>query len=251
VFRVNSWLHSQGYLEWRNIDDLDDTAKRGAKRLVEQHFVLLNWDKTTAYARTVTSNGIYIRVAGKPGQTGVPADQYERFRNELIEKLYAIEDPLTGERIIKRVLTREEAYPGKYNEQAPDLTLVMQDYGFVSILNKSPDIAHRPEVEGTHYPEGIFMGRGPGIQRGVALPPFSILDIAPCLLYSLGLKIPSDFEGALPDGIFDESFMAEHPYQVGPPTHPPDTYAVPADRDSDSEEEAQIYERLKSLGYIE
>jgi predicted AlkP superfamily phosphohydrolase/phosphomutase len=250
VLRINSWLHSQGYLQWRNIDNLEEAAQRGAKRLVEQHFVLLDWNKTTAYARTVTSNGIYIRVAREPGQTGVPADQYERFRNDLIEKLNAIEDPLSGERIIKRVLTREEAYPGRFNDLAPDLTLVMQDYGFVSILNKEPIIAHRPEVEGTHYPEGIFMGRGPGIQRGSVLPQFSILDIAPCLLYSLGLKIPSDFEGALPDGIFDKSFIDDHPVQVGSPTRAPDTYAVPAHKDSGKEEE-QIYERLKSLGYIE
>ena len=97
---------------------------------------------------------------------------------------------------------------------------------------------------------GVYRS-GPGIQRGSVLPQFSILDIASCLLYSLGLKIPSDFEGRLPDGIFDSAFVAEHPVEPGAPTREPDTYALPAKTESGKEDEEQVYERLKMLGYIE
>lgn len=252
VFRVNAWLNSQGYLTWKEPGELDEKSKESVKRLVERHFVLLDWDKTTAYARTTTSNGIYIRVAKEPGQTGIPPDQYQNFRSRLIEKLKAILDPVTGERIIKRVLTREEAYAGDHNEQAPDLTLVMCDHGFASILNKAPIICSRPEVEGTHYPEGIFLARGPGIQESSTLPQLSIIDVAPCLLYSLGLAIPADFEGRLPTGLFVSSLLEKHPCRIGEPTQLPDSLAFRSEKPAmEAEEEAQIYKQLKALGYVE
>jgi predicted AlkP superfamily phosphohydrolase/phosphomutase len=252
VFRVNTWLHDQGYLTWKDTSNLDEKSKASVKRLVERHFVHLDWERTTAYARTLTSNGIYIRVARGPDQTGVPPDQYESFRGELIEKLKAVTDPKTKEPIIKRILTKEEAYPGVCNSQAPDLTLVMRDYSFISILNKSPIIYRRPEVEGTHYPEGVFIAHGPGIQARVTLTPFSILDVAPCLLYSLGMEIPSDFEGRMPDGIFEDAYMINHPYRIGTPTQFSDSFARRAQKEAEKKrEEEEIYKRLKMLGYLE
>ncbi|MHC4455470.1 MAG: alkaline phosphatase family protein [Planctomycetota bacterium] len=252
VFRVNTWLHEHGYLNWKASDGLDEKNQRSIKRLIENHFVYLDWNTTTAYARTTTSNGIYIRVANKRGQTGVPIDKYESFRSNLIDELLAITHPETGELVVKRVLTKEEAYPGENNQQAPDLTLVMGDNGFVSILHKTPVVCPRPEIEGTHYPQGIFIANGPGIQKGLTLSPFSITDVAPCLLYSLGLDIPSDFEGDLPVEIFEDSFIKSNPYSIGRPTQGPDSYAFRAQRGADNRaEDEEIYERLKMLGYIE
>lgn len=251
IFRANTWLHSQGYLAWKEFNELDEKARKASERLVEKHFVLLDWDKTTAYARSITSNGIYIRVAKEPEQTGVPLNHYEAFRSELIEKLQAITDPDTEQPIIKRILTKEEAYPGSNNGQAPDLTLVMRDHSFLSIRNKFPIIYHRPEIEGTHYPDGIFIASGPGIQQGVALSPFSIIDVAPCLLYSLGMEIPSDFEGGLPPEIFEEAFLDKHPYRIGKPTKLPDSYLLRSQKDESKKEDEEIYKQLKMLGYLE
>jgi predicted AlkP superfamily phosphohydrolase/phosphomutase len=252
VFRVNSWLHSQGYLAWKEMGELDEKSEESVKRLVERHFVLLDWDRTTAYARTTTSNGIYIRVAREPGQTGIPPGEYHSFRRRLVEELKAIRDSTTGERIVKHILTKEEAYPGSHNEQAPDLTLVMRDHSFVSILNKEPIIYQRPEIEGTHYPEGIFLARGPGIEQGVTLPPLSIVDVTPTLLHSLGLAIPSDFEGQFPTGLFTSSWLQEHACRMGEPTRPLDAHAFQAGEPVyEAEEEAQILRRLKALGYLE
>jgi predicted AlkP superfamily phosphohydrolase/phosphomutase len=250
VFRVNTWLNQEGYLTWRDINGMDDNNKASAKKLVDGHFVLLDWDNTTAYARTVTSNGIYIRVARKPGQSGIPEEQYDAFRKKLIDKLLAFKDPATGENIIKKVLTKEEAYPGDNNDQAPDLLLVMKDYSFASIMDKTPVVIHRPEVEGTHVPEGIFLAKGPGIREGVEVKQHSIIDVAPCLLYSLGLPIPSDFEGKLPEDIFEQSFLEQNPLQTGEPTHHPESYDASAQKE-DSEEKEEIYKRLRALGYME
>lgn len=249
VFRVNTWLHSKGYLTWKNLENLDDKSKESAQKVVDKHFVLLDWEKTTAYARTVTSNGIYIRVARNPDQSGVPLEQYESFRNRLMGELKEVRDPETGEPVIKRILTKKEAYPGENNEQAPDLTLVMRDHSFVSILNKTPIIYRRPSIEGTHYPNGIFLAKGPGIQKGLSARQMSIEDVTPCLLYSLGLDVPENFDGKLPSDVFEPSFINEHPCRIGAPTVPVGSYGEKVNMGE--QEKKEIFEQLKALGYLE
>jgi predicted AlkP superfamily phosphohydrolase/phosphomutase len=252
VFRANAWLQEQGCLAWRNLDGLDEKDRESARRLVDRHFVLLDWERTTAYARTVTSNGIYIRVAQRPGEPGVPVHQYKAFRKELMEKLLDVREPESGERVIQKILTREEAFPGDHNDQAPDLTLVMADYGFLSILNKTPAIVRRPHVDGTHYPEGVFVAAGKGIRKGSRVPQLSILDVAPALLYSLGIEIPIDFEGRLPEEIFEPSHFQKHPFRIGAPSHPPNSNKFKEERQATSEdEEKQIFEQMRALGYLE
>ena len=49
----------------------------------------------------------------------------------------------SGKPAVQKVLTKEEAYPGANNEQAPDLTLVMTDYSFISILDTTPCLGPR------------------------------------------------------------------------------------------------------------
>ncbi|MDW7772817.1 MAG: alkaline phosphatase family protein [Desulfobulbaceae bacterium] len=252
TFRVNTWLHEKGYLAWRDIEEFDEHNRTKAKRLVDKHFVLLNWDKTMAYARSVTSNGIYINVSREPGQPGIPASRYGDFRARLIEELSAVREPATNTPVIKKIMTKEEAFPGKNNEQAPDLTLVMADHSFISIVNKIPAVVQRPEIAGTHYPEGIFIAGGPGINRGEKLEDLSIIDVTPALLYSLGLEIPSDIEGKLGNGIFEESYLKQHPCRIGRPTVSPEAYVALKKADTPSPEEEQlIFEQFKALGYME
>jgi predicted AlkP superfamily phosphohydrolase/phosphomutase len=252
VFRVNAWLHSQGYLAWKEVGDLAEQDIQSYKKLMDRHFVLLDWDNTTAYARTATSNGIYIRVSRNPGQTGIPPSQYESFRAELIEKLRNVVDPVTGEPVIKSILTKEEAYPGSHNDLAPDLTVATRDHSFLSVMNKNPVLYRRPEIEGTHYPLGIFAARGPGIRQGVTLPQASILEVAPALIYSLNLDIPEDFERPVNSEIFEPTFLQKNPIRIGAPTQPPESYALRPDKASAAvEEDEEIYKQLKALGYVE
>jgi len=252
VFRVNAWLHENGYLTWKEYGNLSEGDKKKVEKLIDRHFVYLDWDNTTAYARTSSSNGIYIRVAKDSVSTGIRPEDYTAFRNEMIKKLENVRDPKTGERIIKRIMTKEEAYPGVNNTSAPDLTLVMRDYSFVSIVNKMPVLIERPEVTGTHYPEGIFIAQGPGIHEGKVLPLMQMVDVAPTLLYSLGLPVPVDFEGRMPEGLFDPLFLQKHPYRTGEPTKSPDAEASGSDKTRmEPEEEQKILDQLKALGYVE
>jgi hypothetical protein len=148
-------------------------------------------------------------------------------------------------------LTPEEAFPGAQTGRAPDLTLSIRDGGFVSILKSDVVLKPRPEVVGTHRPEGIFMARGPHIRPGLALPPLSITDVAPTLLYTLGLAVPRDLEGRVVEQIFAPVVLRERPIRVGDPTHAPVAFPERSDHQEDDEGEAQVLERLKNLGYVE
>lgn len=249
IFYLNVWLQQQGYLQW-GVEGapLDDSEKILATRMKTQ-YGLLDWNKTVAYALTPSSNGIYIRKSKGPGQPGIGPEAYESFRRELIKSLLSFADPETGEPIVKRVMTREEVFSGSQMHLAPDLTLVLRDHGFISILNADSALKRRTEPKGMHRPEGIFIAAGPGIQQGLVIPKLSIVDVCTVLLYSLGLEIPTDLEGRLPTEIFEISFLESHPPKVGKPVGSVSTGAT---EDSLSgEDEAAVLSRLKALGYIE
>jgi len=247
VFRVNQWLAEKGYLAWPRSDHLDETERRKLEAMARDHFVCVDWAQTTACVRSAATNGIHIRVAREPGQVGISPNDYESFRERLIRELLAIRDPDTGEQIVMDVLRMEDAFPGEHNERCPDLTLVLHDYGFVSTLDKKPTFFTRPEVAGTHRPEGIFLAAGPGIRNDHRLQQQTILDITPTLLYSLGADIPSDVEGSVMEGVFEPSCVAANPIEFGPAT---DTVLAGEAESLDGEEEAAVMERLRALGYV-
>ncbi len=246
IFYVNTWLSQHGYLSWApdvpcDSEDkvmLDGTRSPGA---------LFDWTKTKVCSLSSGSNGIYIRTANGSSQQGVRPGEYEAFRQQLRLELLDFRDPNTGDPVVRRALTREEAFKGPQMEHAPDLTLELRDGGFVSILRSRQPLKQREMVAGTHRPNGVFLGAGPGIRQNTSVPPFSIIDVATILLYSLGLPIPSDFEGRLPGGIYDEDLLSTTPVQFGNATVPP-KWAV---TDESVLFDDQITARMKVLGYLE
>ena len=48
---------------------------------------------------------------------------------------------------------------------------------------------------GTHRDDGIFLAHGPAIQCGKTVAGARIIDLAPTLLYLLGVAVPEDMDG--------------------------------------------------------
>jgi predicted AlkP superfamily phosphohydrolase/phosphomutase len=244
VVRINSFLHDSGYLAWRQ----DDGSAAGRRRR-RSWFADLDWTKTLAYCRTPSSNGITIRVADDPRDPGVPPHQYEAFRERLIADLRDLRD---AERrpVIAEIHKREDVFAGPAMKGAPDLTLVLRDFGFVSIANAYPVVEERPSVIGTHHPDGIFIATGPGIAAGREIDRRKIADVGATLLYSLGLPVPGDFEGEVPVEAFTPGYLKENPIRRGAPTHAAPAPTAQAE-DIAEAEKAKIIEQLRSLGYME
>lgn len=249
IFCANTWLAERGYLVWQPGTPTDDTESLTSPDL-KRHYASIDWTRTTAYARTSSSNGIFIRVAGGPGQPGIPAEQYQSFRARLVDELRAYRDPVSGQPVVTDVLLRDEVFPGPHMSEAPDLTLVLRDRGFLSILNASEPLKRRSKISGTHRPEGILVAGGRGIRPSAApLPRMSILDVAPTVLYGLGLPIPADFEGRVVEQMFEPVFRARPPaFQAA--TTADNATDVGEDASMSDTEEAQVMERLKALGYL-
>jgi predicted AlkP superfamily phosphohydrolase/phosphomutase len=251
IFYVNVWLQQHGYLKWTDETAQDEAERLTADRL-KSHISLIDWSQTKAYAVSPSSNGIFIRRKEQHNGCGIPDSEYESFRGQLCESLSAFTDPATGVPIVSGITPREVAYPGSEMNLAPDLLLTLRDGGFVSILNADTPLKQRSQPAGTHRPEGIFIAAGNGIQRGQTGLQFSILDIAPTLLYSLGLTIPQSLEGATLTSIFEPSFLQSHPicidgmeYSAGR-TNEPSHQTAEKDMGQD-----EIAEKLKLLGYLE
>ncbi|MEK6675818.1 MAG: alkaline phosphatase family protein [Planctomycetota bacterium] len=254
VFYANVWLEKLGYLTWKASADSDSDGMLTAHNM-RDHFATIDWSKTIAYARTTSANGIYIRVATKPGQVGVNPKEYSSVRSKIASELLAYRDPATNTPVVTGVMTREQAFPGQAMEDAPDLTVTLRDSGFISILRSPHVVKARPDVKGTHRPEGVLIAHGLGFRRGTTVDMQSILDVAPTCLHSLDIPIPSDLEGRVMTDLYDPAFLRAQPVRTGPQTVDPKCAATDAtlseSQGLDAESEATVLERLKALGYME
>jgi hypothetical protein len=75
-----------------------------------------------------------------------------------------------------------------------------------------------PERSGTHAdaPDGFLLAVGDGIKPGASLARASVLDVAPTVLYLMGLPVARDMEGRVLTEILDESFTRGRPLSVIP-----------------------------------
>jgi predicted AlkP superfamily phosphohydrolase/phosphomutase len=253
TFFVNAWLQQRGYLAWADGQgpSASDTESLGIGQLA-RHVSLLDWERTKAYAPTPSGNGIHIVVAGRGSEHGVPATEYERFRNQLVQELREFRAPASGERVVSQVWLREDVFAGPTMALAPDVTVQLADGGQVSILASDEPVKLRSEVRGAHRMEGILVANGPQLRAGETLGPLSILDVAPLLLHSLDLPIPEDMEGSVPVGALKPEALQANPVRKEGLSReaamPSDSWAGPA---MDEEDEAEMLRRLRALGYVE
>jgi len=251
IFYVNTWLHQNGYLKWAG----NGAPNQGASGTLGLNLGtigsmdrLIDWSGTTAYARTPSSYGIHICVAGQRGEEGIPPAEYLPFRQKLADALRAFKDPETGKPVVTHVWTREEAFPGKLTDIAPDLTLELRDGGAPSTVQSDALLFRRAEPIGSHRPEGIFLARGPAVANGARLPQISVLDVTPILLYALGVPVPEDLEGRVPLDLFEPAFVRTRPLITGEQTRPPEAFpSLPSDGEGDQ----AVMARLRALGYVD
>jgi predicted AlkP superfamily phosphohydrolase/phosphomutase len=256
VFFANTWLAQRGYLSWKSEAGTTAATQIADDRIARQ-VDAIDFERTLAFALNPSSNGIYIRRAEAPNSPGILPEQYDRFRERLVEELQAVIDPYTGQRFFREVLRREEAYPGAAAARAPDLTLIMKDYGFLAVGHSDAVFRRRPEPWGTHHPQGIFIAGGPGIAPLGRMPRLNIIDVAPILLRSLGLPPEPDMEGHCPDALFiDDPRAPEREFATTSAgagdgvQGSTSSFRKPEVTAFDAEMEAEVLKKLELMGYI-
>ena len=96
-----------------------------------------------------------------------------------------------------------------------DLLLVVSGFGMEHERLSKRLLARllgRPEQSGTHEraPDGFLLAYGANVTPG-QLPRGSIVDLAPTVLYYLGLHVGRDMDGYVRTDLFTRSFTLEHP----------------------------------------
>ncbi|HXT49683.1 MAG TPA: alkaline phosphatase family protein [Thermoanaerobaculia bacterium] len=103
--------------------------------------------------------------------------------------------------------------------RGPRLFAVISPYGATTPSNwrRALTLGRLP-VEGvlTGRADGVLLLRGEGIRAGSFVGEAGIADVAPTLLYGLGLPVGRDMDGRALTGVFEPSFLATHPLSFVP-----------------------------------
>lgn len=191
--------------------------------------------------------GVWIHRASRGGP--VADEDYEVFRAELARKLLAATDRATSAPIVTRAAPREEVYSGERLASAPDVVFFLDDrYGLDPQPRESALVYDwNPPNTGTHRSDGILLLAGPDLVHARATAPPRIEDAAPTILHLLGLPVPKVMDGRVLSEAFGPGLRDR------PVTRSDDTFAQSSgggDWDSDDEQE-EIMERLRGIGYVE
>jgi predicted AlkP superfamily phosphohydrolase/phosphomutase len=233
---MNKVLEHEGYLRFgagsRLVNLLSWGRVRSVARVVYDRLGLhgrvavptppLDWAKTRAYTSVVsTGEGVSVNLVGREPHGTVQRSDYERVRDELADALLEFTDPETGQLPIGQVVRKEEVLFGPYLDRAPDLLL--QPAPLYSLARARRLVAPADWLSGDHRPEGVYAMAGPGISSEAG-PEISLADFASQIAEAVGLEPDEEWSRAAavePVGVYSE------------------------------EQERQVEERLRDLGYLE
>ena len=254
LFHINSWLADAGYLTWTPDAEYGSDEQMSARNMRDQ-FASIDWDKTVAYARTASANGVYIVDGLSRKRAPLTTEARRALADEIGRRLLAWKDPATGTPVVTSVVHRDQAYPGAAKDEAADLVVTLRDGGFVSITKSDLIVRPRPQVKGAHRPQGILFTRGAGMARGADLGEKAIVDVAPTILYSLDLPVPDDLEGRVVSEAFTREFAAARPVRScrasGEAYPAQDSPVQESEGELTADDQNVVIERLKALGYLE
>lgn len=289
VFFIDEWLKKNGFLQFKSVSPfrglrravtgflLDVLSKKLSSRAKDslmrklpglrarsQGFVrrsLIDWSVSKVFSGEHPAT-LRINLKGRDREGVVPSEEYEALRDDLIERLEALEDTATGERLIEKVYKREEIYSGEHLNSAPDLIIWPKDFahqvkGGAFPKNRSySGIVSRKDsrdffVNGVHRLNGIFIGKGENIRKNVTLPTLNITDLCPTFFYCLGLPVPKSVDGRVIAEMFHDGVIHRDPIRYIDRDIRRDASLGDTETYDSMEESKEIEQTLKGLGYMD
>ena len=203
----------------------------------------IDWSKTRAYTSVVsTGEGVSVNLKGREPNGTVEQRDYEKVRDEVAESLGDFRDPETGGAPIGKIYRKEEVLKGRFLDTAPDLLLVPAP--LYSLTHARTMVEDADWLSGDHRLEGVVVAAGPKVGAGPLTETVELIDLAPTALAALG--VPSAIER---DGKVISQFVGR---EVALEVAAGGTAADgPASSGLTSDEESEIEEHLRGLGYVE
>lgn len=184
----NEWLIKEGYLTLAKTPD--KPTKIGACEI--------DWSKTAAWGDGGYYGRLFINVEGREPNGVIPAENYEKFRDELIYKIENMTDE-KGRILGNKVFRPEEVY-GECKGIPPDLIVYFGDLDWRSVgsVGHGKIFTYENDTgpdDANHDQFGIFILAGPGVKARGPAGGLDILDCAPTIFNLLGIDTPSDMAG--------------------------------------------------------
>ncbi|HEU4480814.1 MAG TPA: alkaline phosphatase family protein, partial [Actinomycetota bacterium] len=218
----------------------------------------VQWDRTKAYVGPGTGESFWLNVMGREPQGAVPPEAMDEHLEELGAALLALETP-DGEKAVQAVWRREDLYHGPHAGLGPDLVaetttgtmfapsvkkLARAHTAELITIPKKPDLTSdgsRPL--GYHQRDGVVIVSGPGIAIRDDIYA-DVTDVTPTILRYLDLPAPRDLDGRAIEDAFVELPKARWSDDEVATTEARSTPLT-------ADEEADISEHLRALGYLE
>lgn len=236
-------------LERAGLQNLTARVSRQARNQVVGKFLSfedVDWSRTVAYSMGHVGQ-VYLNLKGREPEGVVDPADYFAARQRVIDALNALRDPDTGKALVDRIIPREEAASGPYLDRAPDLHLVLDGYraiAFPLFATEGKIVTQQIRGDsGCHRLHGVFIAGGPAFSRG-AVEGARLIDLAPTILHILGAPAPADMDGRVliealsPD---QRARTVETSEAAGYASHQVDLTP---------DEQAEVEERLRALGYL-
>jgi predicted AlkP superfamily phosphohydrolase/phosphomutase len=226
-----------------------------ASRLRMSEFAqFIDWPKTKAYQVAEAGRGINLHIKGREPMGMIPPEgpEYEALRADIRKRFSELRDPKTGETVVDRMWFKEEIYSGPYLPNAPDILIELKEgYCFAEGIGRDVFVksAQTPfDKSANHELAGILFVKGPNVRAGVEIPDGAkIVDVAPTLLYAMGLPVQENMDGRALVEAFEPAFVEANPVAVDQIPEPEETVGS---FDYTDEELASVQRELKSLGYL-
>lgn len=210
----------------------------------------IDWANTRAFFASIPAQGVYINVRRDGLGVVEPGAEYEALREQIRDGLLSLTDPRSGERIVDQVWYRDEVYEGPQTHLAPDVLFVAREYSYLGrellgtrgVVETSMNWAN-----GFHRMNGVFLAYGPRVRAGIQVEDATMVDVAPTILYDLGLPVPTNMDGQVLGSVL-EADLAANPVRREAPL----TGTGPGgDAGYTDSERSDVSGRLAALGYIE
>lgn len=259
---INTWLEKEGFLKYRNNvrRELSMVYRKFSKRISrfisnnpeetilqrkvankEGFLNLIDWRNTKAYFGI--DKGIWINLKDEYPEGVVDRKDYDKIRSEIQQGIMEIKSIDTNKKIFESVLMKED-FDGKYSNEMPDLLTVLKDFEYMPNERMSIDVV-KPwnSTPGMHNLYGILIAKGNSIKENAKIEGAELKDVAPTILYDMGIPLTKEMDGKILFDIFrmpNKDIIREG-----------SSYKQTQNNNGySSEEEKIINKRLKDLGYM-
>ncbi len=211
-------------------------------------FADVDWAQTTAYSLGHIGQ-VYLNVNGRQPFGIVEPDGYETVRAQVMAHLRLLRHPVTGQPLVEQMIVREAAVHGPYLDHGPDLHLVLDGYRTMAYPMFAADgrivTEQRLGNSGDHRANGILIAAGPAIKAGHTVTAARLVDLAPTILYLLGVPVPDDMDGRVLGEAIVEPYQRARPVVFQTAVSPPDPITLLNQSEAD-----EVARRLRNLGYL-